>query len=128
MVYSNPRKLLLSGWLKQNGNPEYNSPLKLQKFLFFYEAFTKINKGTADFSHLKGCKRGPVFSNVWGDYTYERPAFDDAVEKEYSAPREKIVEEYAKKSQFLVSILSENELSELTHTVLGESSNNTNIS
>ncbi len=115
MVYSNPRKLMLSGWLKKNGNTEYNSPLKLQKFLLFYEAFTKINEGSADFSHLKGYKRGPVFSNVWGDYTYERAAFDAAVEEEYSAHHEQLVEEYAKRSQFLVSILSENELSMLTH-------------
>jgi hypothetical protein len=115
MVYSSSRKLTLSGWLKKNGNTEYNSPLKLQKFLLFYEAITKINGGTADFSNLKGYKRGPVFSNVWGDYTYERLAFDDAVEKEYSAYPEQVVEEYAKRSQFLISILSENELSTLTH-------------
>lgn len=83
--------------------------------MLFYEAFIKINEGTADFTHLKGYKRGPVFSNVWGDYTYERLAFDDAVEKEYYSPREHIVEKYAKKSHFLVSILSENELSALTH-------------
>jgi hypothetical protein len=115
MVYSSSRKLMLSGWLKQNGNTEYNSPLKLQKFLLFYEAFTKINGGTADFTHLKGYKRGPVFSNVWGDYTYERPSFDAAVEEEYSTFHEQVVEEYAKRSLFLVSILSENELSMLTH-------------
>lgn len=115
MIYSNSRKLLLSGWLKENGSTEYNSPLKLQKFLLFYEAFTKINGDTADFSHLRGYKRGPVFSNVWGDYTHERLAFDDAVQKEYSSAHEQIDEERAKKSQFIVSILSENELSELTH-------------
>lgn len=115
MLYSNSRKLSLSGWLKQNGNTEYNSPLKLQKFLLFYEALAKINDDIADFSHLKGYKRGPVFSNVWGDYTYERPSFDSAVEEEYSASPEQVNEEYAKKSQFLVSVLSENELSTLTH-------------
>ncbi len=115
MVCSNSRKLRLSGWLKQNGNTEYNSPLKLQKFLLFYEAFTKINNGTADFSNLKGYKRGPVFSNVWRDYTYERLTFDAAAEEEYSASHEEVIEEYAKKSQFIVSVLSENELSMLTH-------------
>lgn len=115
MVYSNSRKLLLSGWLKKNGNMEYNSPLKLQKFLLFYEAFTKINGDKADFSHLRGYERGPVFSNVWGDYTHERCEFDNAVEREYLNPKERINEERAKKSQFIVSILSEKELSELTH-------------
>ncbi len=115
MVHSNQRKLLLSGWLKQNGSTEYNSPLKLQKFLLFYEAFTKANGGVADFSHLKGYKNGPVFSNVWGDYTYDRLEFDAAAEKEYSAQHGQLVEDYAKKSRFLVGILSENELSALTH-------------
>ena len=115
MVYSNSRKLLLSGWLKKNGNTEYNSPLKLQKFLLFYEAFTKISGDKADFSHLRGYERGPVFSNVWGDYTHERYEFDSAAEEEYSNPQEPINEERAKKSQFIVSILSEKELSELTH-------------
>jgi hypothetical protein len=56
-----------------------------------------------------------VFSNVWGDYTHELNNFDAAAEKEYTAHQEKIIEEYAKKSKFLVSILSENELSALTH-------------
>ncbi len=99
----------------ENGRSEYNSPLKLQKFLLFYEAFTKLNGDTADFSHLRGYKRGPVFSNVWGDYTHERLLFDAAAQKEYSASREQINIERAKKSKFIVSILSEKELSELTH-------------
>jgi hypothetical protein len=115
MISSNSRKLLLSGWLNENGNKEYNSPLKLQKFLLFYEVFTKINKETADFSHLKGYKRGPVFSNVWGDYTHERRVFDKAAQKEYSAPHEPLNEERANKSHFIVSVLSENELSAFTH-------------
>lgn len=115
MVYSNQRKLLLSGWLKENGREEYNSPLKLQKFLLFYEAFTKIKGETADFSHLRGYKRGPVFSNVWGDYTHERTAFDTAAMQEFLTPHEEMDTERAKKSLFLVSIMSEKELSSLTH-------------
>lgn len=115
MINSNHRKLLLSGWLKHNGSAEYDSPLKHQKFLLFYEAFMKINGYEADFSHLKGYKHGPVFSNVWGDYTYERAAFDDAVERAYSASPESINSDLAQKSLFTVSVLSAKELSELTH-------------
>ena len=81
MVNSNARKLCLSGWLMNNGFHEYNSPLKLQKFLLFYESFTKIEGEKADFSSLKGYKCGPVFSNVWEDYTKERASFDDAAKK-----------------------------------------------
>ena len=65
MVYSNKRKLLLSGWLKENGSVEYNTSLKLQKYLLFYELFAKIDGDYYDLSSLKGYKRGPVFSTVW---------------------------------------------------------------
>ncbi len=48
------------------------------KFLLFYEAFAKTFGEQPDFSHLRGYKKGPVFSNVWGDYTKERASFDVA--------------------------------------------------
>ncbi len=54
MIYSNNRKLSLSGWLKQNYENEYNMPLKLQKFLLFYESFSKVEGEETDFGHLKG--------------------------------------------------------------------------
>lgn len=115
MIHTDKRKLQLAGWLKEHSNVEYQSPLKLQKFLLLYELFTKVDKGVGDFSHLKGYKRGPVFSQTWGDYTYERTAFDRAAEKALEADEGSIDEERAKRSLFIVSILSENELSELTH-------------
>lgn len=76
MIYSNERKLSLSGWLRENNNKSYETPLKLQKFLLFYEAFTKVAGEEPDFSHLRGYNRGPVFSTVWGDYTKERSSFN----------------------------------------------------
>jgi hypothetical protein len=115
MLNSNSRKLLLCGWLKENGNAEYNSTLKLQKFLFLYESFTKINGEKADFSYLEGYKLGPVFSNVWEDYTHKRADFDTAAQKEYNSFRKQINEEQAKRSLFIVSILSDKELADLTH-------------
>ena len=81
MINSNTRKLTLSGWLRKNNPREYDSPLKLQKFLLFYELLSKTAGEQADFDHLRGYKRGPVFSNVWGDYTKERISFNEAVEK-----------------------------------------------
>ena len=89
MINSNNRKLCLSGWLKHNNEQEYNTPLKLQKFLFLYEAFSKVAGEVTDFSHLKGYQRGPVFSHVWGDYTKERIAFDLAAEQCYNYRKEK---------------------------------------
>lgn len=115
MIYSNDRKLQLSGWLKKNGDAEYNSPLKLQKFLFLYECFTKTSGEKADFSFLKGYKRGPVFGNVWGDYTHERSQFNEAAQRAFSDSSKEIDEDRASRCKFIVSTLSENELSDLTH-------------
>lgn len=115
MLYSNKRKQALCGWMKHNDSPCYEHSLKLQKFLLFYEAFSKIDNDDYDFSRLRGYKRGPVFSNVWGDYTKDRYAFDQAATSEYETNGSFINEERALKADFLVKILSETELSELTH-------------
>ena len=58
-----------------------------------------------------------VFSQVWGDYTKERAAFDQAADESYSAGKTLIDEQRAKKCAFLVCVLSEGELSELTHAM-----------
>lgn len=115
MIYSNKRKLCLSGWLQKHSNEEYNSPLKLQKFLVLYEAFSKVDGEEPDFSHLRGYRKGPVFSHVWGDYTKERAAFNTASMNSYEADPVSVNEKRAKKCAFIVSTLSETELSELTH-------------
>lgn len=115
MVHSNERKLALSGWLLENNSPVYCSPLRLQKYLFFYEAFCKTAKEPYDFSRLKGYIRGPVFSPVWGDYTKERDAFDASAAAHYHNDPGQVNEARARKAAFLVGVLSEAELSELTH-------------
>lgn len=115
MIYSNERKLCLSGWLKENSEISYNTPLKLQKFLLLYEAFAKASGEQPDFSHLRGYKKGPVFSNVWGDYTKERTAFNEAAIKTYKAKKDDINIDRAKKCAFVVNIMTETELSQLTH-------------
>lgn len=115
MLFSNNRKLSLSGWLQENNKLSYFSPLRLQKFLFFYEAFSKADGDYSDFSHLKGYKRGPVFSQVWGDYTKDRAEFDAVSLQTYHNKSEQINEQRAQRASFIVSSLSENELSSLTH-------------
>nr|WP_296961224.1 hypothetical protein [uncultured Mediterraneibacter sp.] len=115
MINSNKRKLCLSGWLMNNNQHAYNTPLKLQKFLLLYEAFSKVAGEVPDFSHLKGYKRGPVFSHVWGDYTKERNDFDAQADLVYIQNPSSINIARAQKSAFIVSTLSEKELSELTH-------------
>ena len=116
MIYSNSRKLTLSAWLKIYREAEYNTPLKLQKFLFFYEAFTKVAEDeSADFDHLRGYKNGPVFSNVWGDYTKERGAFERKANECYELYGKNIDTSRALQCSFIVATLSEQELSALTH-------------
>lgn len=116
MINSTERKLCLSGWLRANDTVSYFDPLKLQKFLFFYESFIKATTDkNYEFDHLKGYKRGPVFSNVWGDYTKNRTEFNSYADKAYKNEADMIDNKVANKCRFLVASLSDNELSSLTH-------------
>lgn len=117
MISSNIRKRCLSGWLKNNYSSSYETPIKLQKFLFFYESFSKVRGETVDFSFLKGYQKGPVFSQVWGDYTKEREEFNKCIDAAYKNDykSQNINEELAQKSAFLVRTLSQKELSTLSH-------------
>lgn len=110
----NYRKQNLCAWLKETNPEEYNSHLKLQKFLFFYECFSKVEGEKADFDYLKGYKRGPVFSSVFGDYRKERQSFDQESQKSYENRKENINHIRAEKCAFLVKALSEKDLSDLT--------------
>lgn len=114
MIYSDKRKLSLCGWLKKYDKTSYEAPLKLQKFLFFYEALTKLSGENPNFNGLKGYKNGPVFSSVWGDYTKERDLFNVEAERAY-LNNPNINENRAKKSSFFVKIMTEEELSDFTH-------------
>ncbi|MBQ9210826.1 MAG: hypothetical protein IJ153_03920 [Clostridia bacterium] len=115
MLNSTSRKLALAGWLHVNAPDAYNNSLRLQKFLFLYEALCKAEGKEYEFSHLKGYERGPVFSTVWGDYTKEQEAFNIASRKQFEKLGDKIDAENAIKMAFIVKTSTDNELSELTH-------------
>jgi len=114
-MYSSIRKRVLSGWLKKYHEKEFFSPLKLQKFLFFYEALSKIEKDNVEFNKLKGYINGPVFSDVYGDYFHERDNFINEIENDFKENIKLVNNARAKFAGFLVSILNEDELSEFTH-------------
>lgn len=114
-INSNTRKVELSSWLKHKQPGEFTDNLKLQKFLFFYEALSKLEEDESDFNYLRAYPNGPVFSNVYGDYIYQSIAFMDSIEQVDLQKTNNIDEERAKFSGFLVKILSEEELSDLTH-------------
>ncbi|WP_256761425.1 hypothetical protein [Cohnella sp. WQ 127256] len=115
MLNSSHHKQVYCGWLKKNQPNDFGSDLKLQKFLFFYESLAETEDGNGQFSSLKGYKKGPVFSDVYGDYTYERSEFNNNVEKLYNTTPDIINDDFAKLAGFLVEIMSEDELSLLTH-------------
>lgn len=116
MINSEDRKLVLSGWLKNNDNISYNIALKLQKFLFFYECACKVKNKKYSFYNLKGYKNGPVFSAVWGDYTKERNEFDKIADDLYQAKGEKVIDnEIIRKIDFFIKTCNEKELSDITH-------------
>jgi uncharacterized phage-associated protein len=117
MLYSNERKLALSGWLRQQGHGEYASPLKLQKFLFFYESVSKVENDKYDFSGLKGYRRGPVFSSVWGDYTKENSAFTKRAVEVINSNPTLVNTDRAQICQFIVRAVNEKELSDITHAM-----------
>ncbi len=118
MINSDNRKLTIAGWLQKNDLASYSIPLKLQKFIFFYECACKFKGYSYDFSNLKGYKNGPVFSPVWGDYTKERNEFDIAACEQYEINQKTyIFSEIVQKIDFLVKTCNEIELSRLTHTM-----------
>jgi len=112
---SSIRKRALSGWLKKYHEKEFFLPLKLQKFLFFYEALSKTEKDVVEFNKLKGYINGPVFSDVYGDYFHRRDDFINEVENDYNDNIKSVNNARAKFAGFLVSILNEDELSSFTH-------------
>lgn len=118
MIYSDDRKLALAGWLKKHDFVSYEIPLKLQKFLFFYESASKVAGKKYDFYKLRGYKNGPVFSQVWGDYTKERSSFDHEADNSYAKNASKIIDSnLANKIGFFIKTCTEEELSGITHSM-----------
>jgi len=112
---SSSRKRILCGWLRNNHEREFNSPLKLQKFLFFYELYSKIENDIYELRSLKGYIHGPVFSDVYGDYTYEYLDFAANALDQFRMYSSDVNEDRAELSCFLVRVHTEMELSKLTH-------------
>ncbi|MDR1531644.1 MAG: hypothetical protein LBS62_05585, partial [Clostridiales bacterium] len=69
MANSSERKQALVGWFYNNAG--FSTNIRLQKFLFFYECFSKIDGDTYELEDLKGYKNGPVFSGVFGDIKHD---------------------------------------------------------
>ena len=112
-VWTSNERLQKLGWLNKYSEQSSLSKLKQQKFLFFYEMFSKIKNNSCDLSYLKAYRKGPVFSEVYGDSLYESSEFKYRIEN--ANDFENIDEEVANAALMLISMRNESELSELTH-------------
>jgi hypothetical protein len=111
MANSSNRKQALIGW--SHNNAGINSNMQLQKFLFFYECFSKIDGDVYELEGLKGYRNGPVFSTVLGDIRYDE-GFKAACGKLFPFQAGMVNEKRAKLSDFLAKSLG-NKLSQFTH-------------
>lgn len=71
-LYSSVEKLTLLQWLFRNNRQAFENSLKVQKFLFFYELYSKVSAYEYELTKLRAYEKGPVFSQVWGDYRYRK--------------------------------------------------------
>ena len=115
MLNSSKRKQALAGWLKTKDPEEFADPLKLQKFLFFYEIVSKVEGQDYELTNLKGYADGPVFSNVYGDYRHNREMFNQAIIATLDENEVEINEDIAIFSLFIVQTQTREDLSEITH-------------
>lgn len=111
-LFSDEDKFIKLAWLYKNSDGSF-SPLQLQKFLFFYEMFSKVKGNNYNISSLRAYSNGPVFSNVYGDYLYERSNLLDKIKQinDFSS----LCKNTAKICLLVIESMTENELSELTH-------------
>ncbi|MDC4163319.1 hypothetical protein LNO75_01835 [Mycoplasma sp. T363T] len=111
------QKALSGWWLKRN---EYSS-LKLNKFLFLYEATINSLGEKTNFSNLLGFKNGPVYEYIWNELQDVRKRivkikdFQNDCENVYNNHINDVNEEVAERISFIVKSLTGNELSEITH-------------
>ncbi len=111
MSYSSERKQVLIGWYLSNVDLLSNT--QLQKFLFFYELFSKIDGDSYELDDLKIYKNEPVFSTVFSDMKYD-DNFKDSCSKQFQSHSYLVNTSRAKLADFLVKCLG-NKLSEFTY-------------
>lgn len=102
-----------AAWFQQNTDVYSVTPLKIQKFLFFYEMFCKVNQEIYDISSLKAYPNGPVFSNTYGDLKYNQYEFTNTINLIDNF--ENVNKKIADAALFLVNTFTDTEISGLTH-------------
>lgn len=114
VLYSDEDKFIKLAWLYRRSNTTFSS-LQIQKFLFFYEMFSKINDEEYNIKSLQAWANGPVFSNVYGDYVYDRPTLIEKIENITDDALSVVCDKTASMCQLVIESMTENELSDFTH-------------
>ena len=117
MTESSTRKLALSGWLHKTSITDYGNPLKLQKFLFFYESLSKVVRDEYDLSGLRGYRHGPVFSAVWDERNDEAESFLDKASHACQSHPELVNADRAAVGLFIIQAFTMEELIRITHSM-----------
>ncbi|MEB7049778.1 hypothetical protein [Mammaliicoccus sciuri] len=114
VIWSRENKLSKIKWLVDEESVNNMSSLQIQKFLFFSEMFNRETNQNYDLYKLKAYKKGPVFSDVYGDYTYRKEQLLEEVRDSETSFSEKEIENM-EKAKLLTLIHNDKDLSDLTH-------------
>ena len=109
------KKLALAGWLQKNDALSYNASIKLQKFLFLYDAFSKADGEDADFRDLYGYENSPANRTLYETYEHDKVAINEDTARAYAAASEMVDRTPAGAAGFITQILTQDELSALSH-------------
>ncbi|MEB7778919.1 hypothetical protein NGB30_00015 [Mammaliicoccus fleurettii] len=114
VIWSKDNKLEKIKWLEDENSINDMSSLQIQKFLFFSEMFNRETNQNYDLYKLKAYKKGPVFSDVYGDYTYRKDKLLEEVSKKDISFSEQEIENM-RRAKILTLIHNNQDLSNLTH-------------
>lgn len=109
------KKLALAGWLQKNDEQSYSSSVKLQKFIFLYEAFSSADGEEVDFGDLYGYAHGPVYKTLYETYKNDKTGFNKDAARAYETAPDMVDCVRAKAAGFVIQILTQDELSALSH-------------
>lgn len=113
MINTSDIRLEKIAWFKNCELMQNETHLTIQKFLFFYEMFSKVLGKQTDLDYLRAYPNGPVFSNTYGDITYRSSEFENKVNSIKDFPN--VDEDIARAASSLVKTFTDTELSEFTH-------------
>ena len=122
MLKTDKETLFSIGWLlnsnKSNGNDIFNSPIKLQFYVFFYKLFMSLNNKHMDFNSLKILSHMVSFTDVWEDYFQKKESLVKGANEAFKELSENdVAVKKATNSLVLVSTLSVSELMDLAKSV-----------